>query len=257
VPQVSAEQAVTLLPPRPGLDSFPAMERWHNDRERGDADPVVRTAVDNVTRNLAALSASEIVQLVLYPEPLAGWAEGAGVDESQVANLFRRHRIYARVRQLLAERLGVPLTVLAHLVDAAPAAPSTHRSAIHAEVLRSAGLPSTDERPPIDWRSPPYPGYREGTNPLERLALASLTAGAASMPSSRIVGYALWPESLAGFAARSGRFTLGQLLTALSGLRRADYIETALARRLNLSRGSLERFIVASRRDPFTPAAAS
>jgi hypothetical protein len=231
------------------------MERWHNDRERGDADPVVRTAVDNITRNVAALSGSEIVQLVLYPEPLAAWAEGAGVDESQVANLFRRHRIYARVRQLLTDRLGVPLAVLAHLIDAAAASPTIHRSAAHAEVLRAAGLAVGDERAPIDWRSPPYPRYREGTNPLERLALAGLAAGAASMPSSRVVGYALWPESLAGFAARSGRFTLGQVLTALSGLRRADYIETALARRLNLSRGALERFIASSKRDPYMPAA--
>jgi hypothetical protein len=230
------------------------MERWQNDRERGDADPVLRAAVDNVTRNVAALSASEIVQLVLYPQPLAGWAEGAGVDESQVANLFRRHRRYARVRQLLAERLGVPLLVLGHLIDAAPAPPSTHRSAAHAEVLRAAGLSVPDERPPIDWREPPYPTYREGTNPLERLALASLAAGVASMPSSRIVGYALWPESLAGFAARSGRFTLGQLLTALSGLRRSDSIETALARRLNVSRGVLDRFIASAKREAVVPA---
>jgi hypothetical protein len=230
---------------------------WHNDRERGPADPVVRAAVDNVARNLAALSASEVVQLVLYPEPLAAWADGAGVDESQVANLFRRHRIYARVRQLLADRLGVPLAIVAHLVDAVPAAPAIQRPAIHAQVLRAAGLPPTEEqRPPIDWRAPPYPRYREGTNPLERLALANLSSGAPSMPGSRVVGYALWPESLAGFAARSNRFTLGQLLTTLSGLRRADYIETALARRLQLSRAALERFIASSKRDPFASAAA-
>jgi hypothetical protein len=229
---------------------------WHNDRERGAADPIVRAAIDNVARNLAALSASEIVQLVLYPEPLAAWADGAGVDESQVANLFRRHRIYSRVRQLLADRLGVPLTIIAHLVDATPAAPATQRPAFHAEVLRAAGLPPTESGAPIDWRAPPYPRYREGTNPLERLALANLAAGAPSMPASRVVSYALWPESLAGFAARSNRFTLGQLLTTLSGLRRADYIETALARRLQLSRAALERFIASSKRDPFAPAAA-
>lgn len=230
------------------------MERWQNDRERGDADPVLRAAVDNVTRNVGALSASEIVQLVLYPQPLAAWAEGAGVDESQVANLFRRHRRYARVRQLLTERLGMPLLVLAHLIDAAPAAPTTHRSPAHMEVLRAAGLATPDERPPIDWRAPPYPPYREGTNPLERLALANLAGGVASMPTSRIVGYALWPESLAGFAARSGRFTLGQLLTTLSGLRRADAIETALARRLNVSRGVLDRFIASAKREAVVPA---
>jgi hypothetical protein len=219
--------------------------------DRSVADPIVSAAVENVRRQVASLSASEVVQLVLYPEPLAAWAQGVGVDESQVANLFRRHRTYARVRVMLADRLGVPLAVLGHLVDGAPAVSAARRPAAHVEILRAAGLDPGAARPPIDWAAPPYPAYRDGTNPLERLAVANLAATAPSMPGSRLVGLAIWPESLAGFAARSGRFTLGQLLTALSGLRRADYIETALARRLRVSRGALDRFIGASKTDPY------
>src|SRR5579883_3206139 len=84
--------------------------------ERGPDDPIVRQAVENVGRNIASLTASEVVQLVLYPESLAAWAAGAGVDDSQVVNLFRRHRRYTRLRGLLAARLGVPIAVLDHLM---------------------------------------------------------------------------------------------------------------------------------------------
>ncbi len=210
-------------------------------------DPIVKAAVENVRRHVASLSASEIVQLVLYPESLAAWSARARVDESQVANLFRRHRTYTRLRQLLAERLGVPFLVLAHLIDAAPTVPAARRPAAHAAILAAAGLPSIEDRPPIDWRTPPYPSYREGHNPLELLAAAHFAVTAPTMPASRIVGLALWPESLAGFATRSRRFSLGALLTALSGLRGSDVIEAALAQRLGVRRSALDQFIGAEK----------
>ncbi len=222
--------------------------------ERQRSDPIVALAVDNVRRNLAALSGSEIVQLVLFPEPLAGWAHAAGVDESQVANLFRKHRRYQRLRELLASRLGVPLGVLNHLVDGHPAVALAKRPAGYDAILAESGLAGWASRGPIDWSTPPYPPYRDGTNPLERLALANLAASATAMPASRIVGYAIWPETLAAFAARSGRFTLDQLLTALSGLRRSDPIETALARRLRVTHRTLDAFIRSTKRDPYADA---
>jgi len=221
-----------------------------DQRERTTADPIVRAAVENIHRHIAALSASEVVQLVLFPDSFAAWSAGAGVDESQVANLFRRHRTYVRLRQLLADRLGVPVTILAHLIDADPAVPMSRRPPGFAEIMEAAGIRPVDERPPIDWRSPPYPRYRDGTNPLERLALANLSVVVPAMAPSRIVGYALWPESLAGFAARSKRFTLGSLLTTLSGMRRSDAIESALARRLGIARRDLDAFIGSMKRDP-------
>ena len=222
-------------------------------RERTTADPIVRIAVENIHRHIAALSASEVVQLVLFPESIAAWSAGAGVDESQVANLFRRHRTYVRLRSLLAERLGVPVTILAHLIDADPQVPPSRRPAALAEILAAAGIPAGDPRPPIDWRAPPYPSYREGTNPLERLALANVDVALPAMPASRIVGYALWPESLAGFATRSRRFTLGALLTALSGMRRSDAIEATLARRLGVRQVELDAFIGAVKQDALAP----
>jgi hypothetical protein len=81
--------------------------------------------------------------------------------------------------------------------------------------------------------------------------MAVLPAAAPSMPPSRIIGYAMWPETLAAFAARAQRFTLDQLLTTLSGLRRSDSIEAALARRLRITHRTLDAFIRSAKRDPF------
>jgi hypothetical protein len=61
----------------------------------------------------------------------------------------------------------------------------------------------------------------------------------------------MWPETLAAFAARAQRFTLDQLLTTLSGLRRSDSIEAALARRLRVTHRTLDTFIRSAKRDPF------
>jgi hypothetical protein len=239
------------MPERPETPASGAPLTAATRPERRTDDPIVRAAIDNVRRHLDALSASEIVQLVLFPEPLVGWATGAGVDDSQVANLFRRHRRYNRLRTLLAGRLGVPITVLDHLIDAPASVAAAKRPAAYAAVLADAGLGDWGKRPPIDWATPPYPPYRDGTNPLERLALAVLAAAAPSMPGSRIIGYAMWPETLAAFAGRAQRFTLDQLLTTLSGLRRSDAIEVALARRLRVPHRTLDAFIRAAKRDPF------
>ena len=219
--------------------------------ERRLDDPIVRAAIDNIGRHITSLSASEVVQLVLYPEALATWAAGAGVDDSQVANLFRRHRRYNRVRTLLAGRLGVPIAVLDHLIDSPPVVPAAKRPAAYAAILADSGLGEWGKQAPIDWSTPPYPRHRDGTNPLERMALAALPAAAPSMPASRIIGYAMWPETLAAFAARAQRFSLDQLLTTLSGLRRSDSIETAVARRLRVTHRTLDAFIRAEKRDPF------
>ncbi len=219
--------------------------------ERQLDDPIVRLAIDNIRRHAAALSASEIVQLVLYPDSFAIWAKGAAVDDSQVANLFRRHRRYTRLRGLLAGRLGVPIGVLDHLIDADAVVPAAKRPAAYQAIIDQAGLGGWGTHAPIDWSAPPYPRHRDGTNPLERLAIAVLETAAPSMPPSRLLGYAMWPETLAAFAARAQRFNLDQLLTAVSGLRRSDSIETALARRLRVPHRTIDAFIRGSRRDPF------
>jgi hypothetical protein len=240
----------SLVPGRTGAGGGGTGAREASSTERGLDDPIGRAAIENVERHIAALSASEVVQLVMYPESLAAWASGAGVDDSQVANLFRRHRRYSRLRTLLATRVGMPISVLDHLIDAVVAVPAAKRPPGYEAVLTQAGLGQWGKRPAIDWGAPPYPLYRDGTNPLERLALVVLPLAAPSMPASRIIGYALWPESLAAFAARAQRFTLDQLLTTLSGLRRSDSIETSLARRLRVTHRTLDTFIRAEKRDP-------
>lgn len=247
-PETALDQVDPVDDPKPGGGP-------RSRDERRTDDPIVAAAIANVRRNIAALSASEIVQLVLYPDPLVAWATGAGVDDSQVANLFRRHRRYNRLRALLAGRLGVPIAILDHLIDAPAAVPAVKRPAAYAAILDQAGLGAWTRPQPIDWAAPPYPLYRDSTNPLERLAVAVVAAAAPSMPASRIVGYAMWPETLAAFAERAQRFTLDQLLTTLSGLRRADAIEVALARRLRVPHRTLDAFIRATKRDPFADAA--
>jgi hypothetical protein len=219
-------------------------------RRRSGEHPIIRAAFTNVVRNVAALSASEIVQLVLWPDNLAAWSRTVGEDDSQLSNMFRRHRAYTRLRRRLAERLDVPVSVLDHLIEATPALPMSRRAPAQDEVLADAGVAPFIPRPPIDWSAPPYPRYREGTNPLERLALRRLSLEILAMPTSRIVGYALWPDSLAAWADRSKRFSLSQVLTSLSGARRYPYVDAALARRLGVRVVTLDEFIRSTKPEP-------
>ena len=206
---------------------------------RAPDDPVIRAAIRNVEANLAALSASEIVQLVLFPSSLSGWAAEADVDEAQVGNLLRHYRPYVALRAALAERLGVTQAILVHLIEARRALPASKRLPDAERVLRDAG---------IDWARPPYPLVRDGTNPLEQLALRRLELDAPAMPASRVVGLALWPETLAGWARAHGRCSLSNVLACLGGVLRHDYILDGIARRLDVSRTALDRFIAAEKR---------
>ncbi len=46
--------------------------------DRTHSDPVVRAAVGAVTANIGAMSASDVVQLALFPQSLSEWATDAG-----------------------------------------------------------------------------------------------------------------------------------------------------------------------------------
>ena len=61
---------------------------------------------------------------------------------------------------------------------------------------------------------------------------------------------ALWPETLAAWAREHGRCSLSNMLACLGGVLRRDYILDGLARRLDVSRNSLDRFIAAEKRLP-------
>ena len=221
--------------------------REASSTERGLDDPILRAAIENVERHVAALSASEVVQLVMYPESLAAWAGGMGVDDSQVANLFRRHRRYS-LRTLLATRVGMPISCRSS-DRAVVAVPAAKRPPGYEAVLTQAGLGQWGKRPAIDW------GRRRtrciGTAPTRSSAWRWWYCRWPRRPCRRpgSSGTRLAEEPRA-FAARAQRFTLDQLLTTLSGLRRSDSIETSLARRLRVTHRTLDTFIRAEKRDP-------
>jgi hypothetical protein len=196
-------------------------------RERSTRDPVVERAIANVAANIG-------VQLAIWPQTLAAWARAAGEDESQLSNLFRRYRTYARLRESLALRLDVPPAALAHLIEARAALPRPYR--------RDALDDDAPDSPPDDGPAP-LPAVRDGSNPIERAALARLAADCAAMPASRIIGLALWPETLTAWATRSAHTSPNQLMTALSGLRRAPRAEIELARRVGVSARAMDDFI--------------
>lgn len=70
------------------------------------------------------------------------------------------------------------------------------------------------------------------------------------MPPSRIVGDALYAESLASWPTRLGRFPVDYLLACLGNVHRSDKIEVALARRIGVSVVSLDHFIRGRKREP-------
>jgi hypothetical protein len=218
--------------------------------ERRHSDPVVRAAIANVAVNLAALSASQVLQLALFPDTLTAWAARCGRTAGQVFNMLRRARPYAQLRSALADRLQVPPAVLDHLIDAELAPPLAHRLAGREQILADAGIPaSRHERPSIAWDRPPYPPHRDGTNPLERMALERLRSEAPAMPGTALVSLALFPDHIASWA-RSQGYHLNRVLSSLSGTRRFAYLDGALARRLGVSAEVLDRFIRAARREP-------
>lgn len=207
--------------------------------ERRPEDPIIQAAIRNVEANIAAFTASEVVQLALFPSSIAEWAATTDWGVGQVTNMLRRHRPYVAIRQALAERLTVSPSLLSRLVDTSPAQPTSER------------VPATDSQlglatdVVVSGRR-----RRDGTNPLEQIALERMRREAPAMPPSRIVGYALYPESLASWSTRLGRFPLDYLLACLGNVHRSDKIEVALARRLDVSVASLDHFIRGRKREP-------
>lgn len=214
-------------------------------RERDGRNVVERKAVFRVRREVAAMPASLVVQLALWPDEIAAWARGEGTHESLVYNMLARRKPYQRVRERLAQRLEVPTAVLSHLVDARRPLPHAKR-----EVARADGLPDAGSgEPPIDWVVPPYPLYRDGSNPIERRALRLVERDVASMPASAVVGLALWPETLADWS-REQRLKASVVWATLAGSP-SERIRGELARRLDVTRRDLDELVGAARAVPF------
>ena len=210
-------------------------------RERTGRNEIERRAVYRVQREVASMPASLVVQLAMWPDEIAAWARGEGSSESVVYNMLAGRKPYVRIREALAARLDVSLGLLAHLIEAARPLPLSKRP------LDGAGAPGS-AMPPIDWGAPPYPGYREGTNPIERAAVRRVELEIASMPASAVVGLAMWPETLAAWS-RTHRIKASVVSATLAGSP-SERIRAELARRLDVSRDALDDLIAGRRREP-------
>lgn len=217
-----AEHQVRARDPHP--DDLPPVER---PPRTGDTR-IERMAVDRVRTAIAAMPASLVVQLALWPDELARWARAERVAESVVYNLLARRKPYLRIRERLAAHLGVPTGHLAMLVDGAPAG---------AEAPPDPA-PTADGAP--GWRR------RTGTNPLELRAVARVAREVAAMPAATVVGLAMWPETLTEWARTRG-LQPSAVWATLAGTP-SEHVATALARRLEVSVREVVALIEAERR---------
>lgn len=206
--------------------------------ERTGATRVEQLAVRTVAREIAAMPASLVVQLALWPDELARWARNTRVDTSVVYNALAGRKPYRAVRERLAARLDVSPGVLGHLIDAARPLPTAQRD--------PDVPPSAD--PVVDWSEPPYPAHRTGTNPIERRAAATVAREIAALAASTVVGLALWPETLAGWS-RERKLAASVVWAVLAGAPSAP-VRDMLARRLGVSIRELGALIDARRQEP-------
>ena len=125
-------------------------------RERSGRNAIERKAVLRVQQEIAAMPASLVVQLAMWPDHVAAWARAEGTSESVVYNMLARRKPYVRVRQRLAQRLGVPMGMLAHLIEARRPLPAAKRLPEPAGAVGGAAVAVADDAPgPIDWNAPP------------------------------------------------------------------------------------------------------
>jgi hypothetical protein len=219
--------------------------------ERDGQNAVERLAIAVVRREIAALPASLVVQLALWPDEIASWAREARLAESLVYNTLAARKPYARTRALIAERLGVGIGVVDHLIESPRALPTVRQGA---EAVLASGL-ATDvpraapvAREPIDWSRPPYPRWRDGTNPVERRAVRAVEIDVASMPAATVVGLAIWPETLAAWS-RAERLKSSVVWATLAGSPSVP-VRDALARRLGVSLRELDALVSLERAVP-------
>ena len=208
---------------------------------RDGRNPVERKAVARVRREIAAMPASLVVQLALWPDEIAAWARAESTSESLVYNMLAHRKPYLRVRERLAERLEVSPAIVSHLVDARRPLPSAKRDpAIVGEGDEVGGA--------VDWSRGPYPASRDGTSPIERRAVRVVEREIASMPASAVVGLALWPTTLAEWS-REHRLSSSLVWATLAGSP-SERVRAELAMRLDVTRRDLDDLIAAPRAQP-------
>lgn len=116
------------IPPPPG-------------RDRDGGSTLERKALYRVQMEIAAMPASLVVQILLWPEKITDWAREEGVTPALVYNMLGGFKPYHDLRHRLAQRLGVPKGALDHLIDGRRPQPTSRR------------LPD----PPADFGLPPAP----------------------------------------------------------------------------------------------------
>lgn len=196
----------------------------HRAFDRTGRSAVERLAVLAVARDVAAMPASLVVQLALWPDDLAHWARRERLSESLVYNTLAARKPYARVRQLLATRLDVSLAVVGQMIDARRPLPAAQRE---------PGTPAPTPDAAVDWTIPPLPAARDGGNPVERRAVRAVARDVAAMPASTVAGLAMWPETLTAWS-RGQRLPSSVVWATMAGAP-SERVRDLLARRLGVS----------------------
>lgn len=228
--------------------------------DRDGTNPVERMALHRISADVAALTASEIVQIALWPTritELAKLRERSSAILYNTLSLANRRR-YEPVRKIFVEYLrtvaiarGFPEVAatidgaaLAHLIEAERVALRDPRP-LPAPGRRDQPLPLPAARPfdPADRR-------RAGHNPIERLALTLLREHLPAQPASIVVQHALGPLYLAEWAARNGT-TEGVVYNMLGHRNQFAHpaLRRALAQFLGVSVFALD-WLIEARRTP-------
>jgi hypothetical protein len=213
-----------------------------------------RRAIARLASDVAAMPASDVVQLLLWPQNLADWARSSHVAPAVAYNMLSRFKPYRRVREFLAARLEVPGWVLDHLVDAPRPLPGSLSSVPPERSLPDEATRATDWSPDhadLSSVSPTerLPSVRDGSNPLERRAVWRVRRHVAAIPASTIVQLAIFPESLAEWARRRV-FPPSVVYTTLAGSQRNPRIRDALARRIGVPTRDLDTLLDSPRPEP-------
>jgi hypothetical protein len=95
--------------------------------DRDGSSVLERKAVYRVQLEIAAMPASLVIQILLWPEKLTDWAREEAVTPALVYNMLGGFKPYHDLRHRLAERLGVSKGALDHLIDGRRPQPTGRR----------------------------------------------------------------------------------------------------------------------------------
>jgi hypothetical protein len=107
--------------------SAPGWHTMHRTLTRSGRGALERKALYAVQREMEALSAAVLVQLLLWPETISAWAERSHIKPSVAYNMLAGVKSYHDARSKLAERLGVTKPDLDYLIDARRPLPTSQR----------------------------------------------------------------------------------------------------------------------------------